>query len=699
MLRKGLMMCIAGILFSISSFGQMADPVQWKFETRKTGDKTYELIATATIEAPWHMYGMYIPEGGPIATRLTLTPSPAFELIGKPVEKTKPIEKKDPNFNMMIGLHSGKAVFVQALKRLTDKPVVIKGVVEYQSCNDRECQLPVDKDFEVSLGNSSQNTAAATASPADTGKSSGLNMAGTSLNLGNTAKKDSMVSIAQGENAGQKSSSGKSMWGFFFLSLLAGLLGILTPCVFPMIPMTVSFFMRGSENRRRSIMNGVVFGLSVILIYTSIGIIVSLTSAGANFANQISTHWIPNTIFFLLFIVFGASFLGMFELILPTSLTNKADQQVDKGGYLAAFFMALTLVLVSFSCTGPIVGALLVEAASGEVLKPTIGMFGFSLAFALPFTLFAIFPSWLKSFPKSGAWLNSVKVVMGFILLAFGMKYFSNIDQAYHLKILGRELYLSIWIVLFFLLGLYFLGKIKFAHDSDLPHLKVPRLMLAIATFSFVVYMIPGLFGAPLSGLSGVIPPKTGMSFDLVNLIGQNGGGSVSAPSQANTLCETPKYANIFEMPYNLKGYFDLEQGLACAKKLNKPVFLDLKGNTCTNCKAMEGEVWSDPAVLQRLRNDFLIIALYADDRTPLPENEWYTSKTDGKVKKTIGAKNADYLVTTFHTNSIPLYVILDTNGKPLVDPVGYSPDKQKFIDFLDKGKAAFEAESTAAGK
>lgn len=420
-----------------------------------------------------------------------------------------------------------------------------------------------------------------------------------------------------------------------------------------------------------------------------VGVIVALTSAGADFANQLSTHWIPNLIFFLLFIIFAASFLGMFEIILPTGLTNRADQQVDKGGAFASFFMALTLVLVSFSCTGPIIGALLVEAANGQVLKPIIGMFGFSFAFALPFSLFAIFPSWLKSLPKSGGWLNSVKVIMGLILLAFGLKFLSNIDQAYHLHLLGREIYLSIWIVLFFIMGLYLLGKIRFAHDSEITHLKVPRFLLALASFSFVVYMIPGLFGAPLTGISTLLPPKTAQNFDLLKALNGN-GNYLSQANVSSQLCDKPKYSDILEMPYNLSGYFDIEQGLACAKTLNKPVFLDLKGHTCTNCKAMEAEVWSDPEVLRRLRENFVIIALYTDDKAELPQNEWYTSKLDGKVKKTLGKKNADYLMSKFGTNTLPLYVVLDTKGNQLIRPVGYSPVIKKFIDFLDEGENEF---------
>jgi thiol:disulfide interchange protein len=683
---------IAGFLFiMLSGFAmqaQMKDPVHWKFETKSIGAGEYELVFTATIDQPWHMYGMYIPANGPIATTIHFNDAGKVEFLGKPIEEIKPVEKFDPNFNMKIGLHSGQAIFKQKVKMGGAGQVSLSGTVEYQSCNDKECLLPVEREFSLVLGEAGVAETTAT----------GLTNASKTLDIGISS--DTSLKAGDGNTAmygtgkdisKEKSSDKKSLWSFFWLSFIFGLGAILTPCVFPMIPMTVSFFMRGEQDRKKGIINGLVFGLSIILIYTSIGVIVSLTSAGSDFANQLSTHWIPNLIFFLLFIVFAASFLGMFELILPASLVNKADARADKGGYAAAFFMALTLVIVSFSCTGPLVGAILVEAASGMVLKPTIGMFGFSFAFALPFVIFAMFPSLLKNMPKSGGWLNTVKVVFGFVLLAFGMKFLSNIDQAYHLGILGREVYLSVWIVIFSLLGLYLLGKIKFAHDSDLQHLGVPRLFLAMASFALVVYMIPGMFGAPLKGLSALIPPKTGHSFDLVSLLRESQGAQpVSKNSTGNELCGTPKYSDFLELPYGLHGYFDLQEGLSCAKQMNKPVFLDLKGHTCTNCKAMEAEVWSDPEVLQRLKSDFVIIALYTDDKFQLPENEWVTSSFDGKVKKTIGKKNADYLAATFGTNSIPLYTILDTTGKVLVDPVGYSPDTKKFIDFLDLGKARF---------
>jgi thiol:disulfide interchange protein DsbD len=448
--------------------------------------------------------------------------------------------------------------------------------------------------------------------------------------------------------------------------------------------------MREGRKRIKGIMIGLVFGLSIILIYTSIGFIVSLTSVGPDVANVVSTHWIPNLIFFLLFILFAASFLGMFELVLPGKWANTSDRQADKGGYIGAFFMAFTLVLVSFSCTGPIVGALLVQSAGGLALKPIIGMFGFSLAFALPFTLLSIFPAWLSGFPKSGSWLNSIKVVLGFIVLAFSFKFLSTIDQTYHLGILGRDIFLAIWIVIFSMLGFYLLGKLKFANDSDLSHITVPRLFLSIITFSFVVYLIPGLFGAPLKGMASLIPPLTDESFVL------NQPGDITSDKQESDKitstgnCGPAKYSDFLQMPYDLQGYFDYEEGISCARQLGKPVLLDFKGHSCSTCKVMEAKVWSNPKVLKRLRQNFVIVALYVDDKTKLPESEWITFDSDRSMKKTIGKKNLDFQITQFNTNTLPYYVIIDHNGKPLTKPMGYELDVRKFIDFLDEGVKNF---------
>ena len=510
-----------------------------------------------------------------------------------------------------------------------------------------------------------------------------------------TARADSAAKKKEqtrlGETAADQAANQSLLW-FFFISFLAGLLAIITPCVFPMIPMTVTFFMHDTTSRRKARLEAIVYGLSIIVIYMVLGIVVAVT-LGANFNNFISTHWLPNVFFFIIFMVFAASFLGMFEITLPSWIVNKADKQADKGGYGGAFFMAFTLVLVSFSCTGPIVGAILVKSAGGALLMPIIGMLGFSLAFALPFGLFAFFPSWLHGLPKSGGWLNSVKVVLGFLELALGLKFLSIADQTYHWHILDREVYLAFWIVIFFLMGLYLLGKLKFNHDSDLPYISVPRIILSIIVFSFVVYMIPGMWGAPLKALSGYLPPATYQDFDLnaivqkeVRTISSSGGGS----QPASALCDKPKYGDFLKLPHGLEGYFDYRQALACAKKQNKPVFIDFTGHGCVNCREMEANVWSDPQVLKRLRENFIVSALYVDDKTDLPENEWITSKYDRKVKKTIGKIFADLQITRFNVNSQPYYVLLDTSGNLLTSPRAYNLDVDAFVKFLDTAVEKF---------
>jgi thiol:disulfide interchange protein DsbD len=457
--------------------------------------------------------------------------------------------------------------------------------------------------------------------------------------------------------------------------------------------MTVAFFTRGSENRSKSVISAFIFGISIVLIYTSPGLIITLTGAGAGFANALSTHWIPNIIFFLLFVIFAASFFGAFELVLPGKWASSSDAKVDKGGVFAAFFMALTTVIVSFSCTGPIIGSLLVEASRGEVLRPTIGMFAFGLAFAMPFTLFALFPAVLNRLPKSGGWLNSVKVVLGFLMLAFSMKFLMTIDGVYNLKLLSRDIYLAIWIVLFSMLGLYLMGKIKFSHDSDVPYIGTFRLFLIITVFSFVVYLIPGLFGAPLNGLSSLLPSQQTSQFDIRKMILDNkqGFNTVSPVQQPLSLtCSEPKFADKFEMPLGLTGYFDYRQGLECAREQGKPVLIDFKGHACANCKLMEAKVWSDPQILERLRDNFVIIALYVDDRTQLPENEWVTSSVDGKVKKTIGKINEDLEISKFKTNALPLYVIADHNGNPVNKPMPTNLNVEEYKKWLDEGVELF---------
>jgi thiol:disulfide interchange protein len=649
-------------LFAGNLQAQLLDPVKWKYSVEKVSDNEYDLFFHAEIEENWHLYSVDVPDNGPIPTSFVFEPSEFYELVGEIVEVTTPYSKFDPSFNMDIKMFDHKADFSQRVKVLTDQYFTIEARHEFMSCDDSRCTPPKEMEhaFEINKG----------ATPAVASEEATVDE----------------IPVTPFD-----SSDKSSLWVFFFISFAAGLAGLLTPCVFPMIPMTVTFFMQKQGNRLNAIINALIFGISIIVIYTGLGFLVSLTSVGAGFANQLSTHWIPNLIFFLLFVAFAASFFGLFEIVLPGNLASRTDQQADKGGFVGSFFMAVTLVIVSLSCVGPIIGALLVEAAGGLALKPILGMFGFSLAFALPFTLFAIFPSWLNKLPKSGGWLNSVKVVLGFVVLAFSLKFLLSIDQVYQFGILTRDIYLAIWIVIFSLLGFYLLGKIKFSHDSDLPYLSVGRLALSIAVFSFVVYMIPGMFGAPLKGLSSMLPAKSTHSFDLQKMILAGGSGPAIATPD-NDLCETPKYAEFLSLPHGLTGYFDLEQGLDCARKLNKPVFLDFVGHACSNCKVMEARVWSDPRVLEILRNDYVIIALYVDDRTRLPENEWIVSSFDGKEKRTIGQKNLDYQITKFTTNTQPFYTLIDHNENLLNQPRGYDLNVEAFVKFLEQGKKEFES-------
>ncbi|MCW0481999.1 protein-disulfide reductase DsbD family protein [Gaoshiqia sediminis] len=667
---KQITLFIALILFSLQSFSQILEPVKWSFDSRQQGDEV-QLIFKATIEEKWHLYDTSLPDGGPVPTSINYSDTSQFELIGELTKIPEPTEKFDETFQMDLRYFSHEAEFIQTIRLKSDQPVEISGYVEFMCCDDETCLPPTEVDFNFEFNTSPDQEGAA----------------------GVSGEKQQTPPIKIMTDKGKEGSI-ETMWLFFFFSFLAGLAAILTPCVFPMIPMTVSFFMKSGENKLTAKLHAVFYGLSIIAIYTIVGTLVAVLF-GPDAANWLSTHWVPNTLFFLIFMIFAFSFFGMFEIVLPGWLVNKSDSQVDKGGFLGSFFMALTLVLVSFSCTGPIVGAILVESAGGAVLKPIIGMFGFALAFALPFTLFALFPGWLSNLPKSGGWLNSVKVVLGFLELALGLKFLSIADQTYHWGILDREVYLAIWIVIFVLLGFYLLGKLKFSHDSDVKHVSVPRLMMAIITFSFVIYLIPGMFGAPLKSISGYLPPQTTHDFDLhkiirdeVRLVTSSTG--THAFNGVNELCDNPKYDDFLHLPHGLNGYFDYEQGMACAKALNKPVFIDFTGHGCVNCREMEATVWSDPRVLERLKKEFVIIALYVDDKTTLPESEWVTSAYDGKVKKTLGKKYADFQITHFGVNAQPYYVLLDTDGNMLVAPKAYDLNPNNFIEFLDEGIRKF---------
>ncbi len=631
------------ILLSFSLSAQMIEPIKWSFESKQNGNET-ELQFIARIEKGWHLYDVRLPEGGPIPTSIHYEDSTLFEFAGGIASIPEAEEHFDETFQMTLRYFSNQVVIKQKVKLNTDKPLEIKGYVEFMGCNDENCLPPNEAEFSFILNADKQ----------------------TKIIAGQTTSADN-----------EKSGTNQGLWLFLLISLAAGLAAVVTPCVFPMIPMTVSFFMRGSDNRKKTISTGIFFGLSIVFIYTLLGALFSFGIFGPNAGNILSTHWIPNTIFFLLFLVFALSFFGAFEIVLPSSLVNKTDAKADKGGFIGAFFMALTTVIVSFSCTGPFIGALIIQAVQAGGLRPMLGMFAFGLAFALPFTLLAIFPSAMKKLPKSGGWLNAVKVVFAFILMAFSMKFLSNIDQVYGLNLISRETYLSIWVVLFFLLGMYFLGKIKLSHDSDLPYISVGRLLLAIVTFSFTIYLFTGLFGAPLNSISAMIPPPSQHSM-------ATNGAITEQTASRQELCGPAKYADVLHLPQGISGYFDFDQGMDCAKEQGKPAFVVFKGHACANCKKMESSVWTDPEVLKLLSEKYVVIGLYTDDRTKLPQNEWYISKQDGKEKNTLGKKNLDILISRYQTNSIPFHAIIEPNGTQKT--LGVTFDPEEFRNFIREG-------------
>ncbi|MDP3463097.1 MAG: protein-disulfide reductase DsbD family protein [Bacteroidales bacterium] len=648
---------------STSPESNILQPVKWNFTLANLNNNVYEIIFQASIDDGFHLYSLNIPENGPLPTEFKFEPSDLYVLDGEPVETIEGTIKYDDIFEMDIKSFEKQAEFRQRIVPRTDGKITLVGEIAYMVCNDKGC-VALYEDINLTIENGQ--------------------LVNPQLEPITTNNENVKADIQGNSN---------SLWGFFFIAFLAGLAAILTPCVFPMIPMTVSFFMNDKESKLKGKLKATVYGISIIAIYTLIGSILAVV-AGPDIANWLSTHWLPNVLFFLIFVIFAASFFGMFEITLPHWIVNKSDQKADSGGYLGSVFMALTLVLVSFSCTGPIVGTILVESAGGQVLKPIVGMFGFSLAFALPFTLFAIFPKWLGTLPKSGGWLNSVKVVLGFLELALGLKFLSIADQTYHWGILDREIYLAFWIVIFFLLGLYLLGKIRFPHDSDVKTLSVPRLFFSIITFTFVVYLIPGMFGAPLKALSGYMPPMQTHDFDLNDIIRKNARmvSSATVNMTDNNLCETPKFHEKLHLPHGLQGYFDYEQGMECARALNKPVFIDFTGHGCVNCREMEANVWSDPRVLSILENDYVVIALYVDDKTALPESEWVTSEYDRKVKKTIGRKFADFQITKFGVNAQPYYVLMGHDGEVLTQPRAYDLNVDAFVDFLKEGISNFNS-------
>ena len=701
-LLKKIVCLSALLLAALHGTAQPADPVSWSVAVSESGDGISRIVFKARIAEPWHMYDTGPYDGGPNATAFTFEPNADVTLLGEIEQLSKPVRVYDSLFAMEIGYFEKSAEFVQKVRVAPGRETTLKAVVERMACDDESCLPPADRTFSIPLKAAAVQTAAggASATPAApvsaTGNSSAVAQAG-DMTTTDTAADTAVNAVPDADSAAVSQPllqpdapvGGGTLWSAIIEAILWGFAALLTPCVFPMIPMTVSFFLKGSGNRARGRLMAALYGVCIVALYTlPIAVIILITklvggdAITADIFNWLATHWIPNVIFFLVFMVFAASFFGAFEITLPGWLVNKSDSKADKGGLVGLFFMALTLVLVSFSCTGPIVGSVLIKSTSGEVWAPVITMFAFSVAFALPFTLFALFPSVLNNLPKSGGWLNSVKVVLGFLELALGLKFLSVADQTYHWGILDREVYLALWIVIFTLLGFYLLGKIRFKHDSEVQSVGVTRLLLAIVTFSFVVYLLPGMWGAPLRGLSGYLPPLHTQDFVLdaaESPAGNSGGG------KAGDAFTVARHSDILNLPHGLNGFFDYDEALAYARKVHKPLFVDYTGHGCVNCREMEARVWADPQVLQLLRNDFVIVALYSDDKKELPENEWVTAET-GRVLKSIGKINAYLAHKRFGINSQPYYMILGPDGEQLAPGRGYNLDVDQFVAFLRQG-------------
>jgi thiol:disulfide interchange protein len=690
-------------LNSLSVFGQLDNPVKWDYEIQKVDNATIKVVLKGNVEPKWHLYSMDSPEEGSLPLLLGLEASGKIELVGPFMQVTTPKEEFDDVFNVNVKYFDKTAIFEQKFKPVNNKEEIDAIIIiEGQACfDDGKCVL-VNDEIDIKINPAIylySNEVVEIKSDENLTQDETQN--NTDELLVEDVEKDDNIEVvldesseiipAEDDNAKESSTNSadkkgnKGLFGTFLLAIILGLAGVLTPCVFPMIPMTVSFFMQGQSSRASGVFKALFFGFSIVLLYTLVGVVVSLTSAGADFPTLLSTHWIPNTVFFLLFIFFAGSFFGLYEIILPSGLANKADKQVDKGGIFSSFFMAVTLVIVSFACTGPIVGALLVKAASGSIIEPTIGMLGFGLGFGIPFTVLAISPNWLNKLPQSGGWMNSVKVVMAFIILAFSLKFLSNMDQNYHLNLMSRDIYLAIWIVLFFMMGFYLLGKIKLPHDTELKHVSVFRLVLAIISFVFAVYMIPGLFGADLKPISGLIPPKSTQQFSV-----NNQGVGIAVVPEINELCEQPKYSDFLHLDEGLNGYFDYNQGLECAKATEKPVLLYFTGHSCSNCKKMMAEAWTQD-VKNIMNDEFVFVALYVDDKFKLPEDEWIVSNVDGKTKKTIGQINSNMQIEMFNINSQPYYVIINPDGSVINEPMEYQNNPDVFLDWLDEGLKSFK--------
>lgn len=695
-MKKLVSTCMLALL-AIALQAQILTPVKWKIKLEDPGTAEKAIVFTATLEKGWHLYDMNLPEGGPVSTSFTFDTLNGAELVGAPTPSIQPTTVYDEQFGMNLRWYPGKVSFTQKIKVTNPAKFKVEGEVEYMACNDETCLPPERESFafdkkEIRMDAASTVAADELAEPADAtavqpdtqeiaaevgseipvktadaSKQTGVpSSAGVSGQLTDSPGLWAPVVDRLKAFGDSTVSATDTSWLFiFFAGFLGGLIALLTPCVWPMIPMTVSFFLKRTKDRKKAIRDALTYGLSIIVIYLVMGLLIT-GIFGASALNDLSTNAIFNIIFFLLLVVFAVSFFGAFELVLPASWTNKLDNKADSTtGVLSIFFMSFTLVLVSFSCTGPIIGTLLVQAASmGTAVGPAIGMFGFALALSIPFSVFAIFPNMLQSMPKSGGWLNSVKVVLGFLELALALKFLSVADLAYGWRLLDREVFIVLWIVIFSMLGAYLLGKIKFSHDSDLPYVSVPRLFMAIISFAFAVYMVPGLWGAPLKAISAFAPPLYTQDLNL--------------------------YDNEVHAAFD-----DYETGMAYAKKVNKPVMIDFSGFGCVNCRKMEASVWTDPKVKQILENDYVLITLMVDDKTKLPHP--IEIEEHGKTRKlrTIGDKWSYLQRSKFGANAQPFYILLNDEGQPLGPSYAFNEDVSKYIQFLQNGLKQFQAEES----
>lgn len=683
-------------IISLSAMAQQLNPAKWQYQVVSTSADEAELHFTVTLENNWHIYSQHTDEMGPIGLSFSFDKSADYTLIGN-VSEPKPHEEYDELFKCTIRSFSGKVLFKQKIKINTPNDFKVKGVMSYQLCNDGSCIAPEDIDFSFDV-KGAKEVATTTEAPKveasyteeELKEKYDVIAKGDSCSIETEKIEEAKVE----EPTTQTEKEGRSIWIIFLTAFGMGFITLLTPCVFPMIPMTLNFFMKGGSNKKKGMRQAWMFGFSIIFIYGVLGVVLSLIF-GPQVMYLIGTHWIPNLIFFVIFFVFALSFFGLFEITLPSALINKSDEEADKGGLFAPFFIALTTVLVSFSCTGPILGGALIELSAGESnrLIPLISMLGFAIGFALPFTLLAMFPSVLSNL-KSGSWLNTVKVVFAFLELALGLKFLSMADLSAGWGILDRETYLALWITIFSLMGLYLIGKLRFKGDDEMQTLGVGRLFLAIITFSFVVYMIPGLWGAPLKAISGYVPPMTTQDFDLEKSIYESTKNITVAAEGKNTskLPADRKYADKLHMPTGFEGFYDLEEAKDYAKKVNKPIFIDFTGKTCANCREMEYYVWTNEEVKRILNEEYVMVALYADvNYIEIPEEEWITD-SKGRTIKTLGKRNLEYQKTKYNMNAQPYYVLIDSEENVLTkENHKYDRDVQNFISFLNEGISNFK--------